>query len=544
MRGKWLRCPSTLLGVAKGRVRSRITPCSNGLLAPPLSLQSLTVKLLCIKLEKIVNYARFNKTLLWKCVVLALLATQVSCRTSLPHRLGEREAIVGTTGEDDWMFHRIIEEPFALGLHFPGYLVALQNTSRTDIGLSSSFTDGMENQAGYPLQLTLDDCRLSKSDREKIENCLDKSRRGFVSHVVRYSIDLNRGLGAVKPETVYSVYGDLEKDIDEDHILATKEENYVRGIKALEELQEKLRDDIEKGNVTHLFLYSMGWQTDQQEALRNYNSLYGNILEIASSDPDGKSFRPLIVGLTWDSAWLSRVLPPAASYPRKADHADELGAIWGNLLLRKVLVPLKMERQGAGHPLGLVLIGHSFGARLLTRSLFSYPVLAQTSKELVEPSQIDLVIGLQGAFSVNRFIDQPNSGTEGAPYQSFASVAKKFVFTWSKHDTANPLAQRVTHAAHIGGVPGYKRTLKFPKIFEQSELDGKGMWIGMSPDCDNQKISIVDASRVAKHATFRKGGGAHSDIYSRETAQLVWNLLKACTAVSQTSYNPSVRSDG
>jgi len=459
-----------------------------------------------------------------------LLATQVSCGTSLPYRLGEREAIVGTTGEDDWMFHRIIEEPFALGLHFPGYIVALQNTSRADIGLSSSFTDGTETQADFPLQLTLNDQRLNQRNREKIEKFLDKSRRGFVSHVVRYSIDLSRGLGALRPETVYSVYGDLKKEIDDDHTLATSDENYVRGTKALDELKKRLQEDIEKCNATHLFLYAMGWQTDQQEALRNYNSLYGNILEVAASDPNGKLFRPLVIGLTWDSAWLSRVLPSAASYPMKADHADELGSIWGNLILRKVLVPLKEERQEAGRKLGLVLIGHSFGARLLTRSVFSSPVLALTSKDPVDPSQIDLVIGLQGAFSVNRFIDEPNSGNEGAPYSNFACVAKKFVFTWSRYDTANPVAQRLTHAAHIGGSPGYNRTRKFPQIFEQLELDGRGLWIGMSPDCgDNHKISIVDASRVAKHATFRKGGGAHSDIYSRETAQFVWNLVKACT---------------
>jgi hypothetical protein len=469
---------------------------------------------------------------------LLLLVTQFSC-TSLPHRLDEREAIVGTTGEDDWLFHRVIEEPYALGLHFPGYLVALENTSRNDTGLGPNFADSIEMKDGHLLQLNLNDGRLSPADRDKLENCLNNRRRAFLSHIFRYSLDLSRGIGALKPETTYSVYGDLDKKIEEDPMLAAPKENYERGVGALEKLQKLLRSDIEANDVTHLFLYSMGWNTDQQEALRNYNSLYGNILEIAASDLErGQEFRPLVVGLTWDSVWESPLVPSAVSYPKKADHADEIGATWGNLLLRNVLVPLKLERQRSGRRLSLILVGHSFGARLVTRSLFSYPVLKLTADDLVEASQIDLVIGLQGAFSVNRFIDHANSGNEGAPYRNFRDVAKKFVFTWSIHDTANPLAQKVSRAPHIGGVPGHERTLQFPKMFEQIELDEEGEWAGKNPDCDNQEISIVDASRVAKHATFKKGGGAHSDIYSRQTARFVWNLIKSCASVPQAAHNP------
>jgi hypothetical protein len=73
-----------------------------------------------------------------------------------------------------------------------------------------------------------------------------------------------------------------------------------------------------------------------------------------------------------------------------------------------------------------ILIGHSFGARVITRAIFSNGLInpPKVNKESPETHQknmydIDLVFGLQGAFSINRFI--PGEGEERSPYRIFST---------------------------------------------------------------------------------------------------------------------------
>lgn len=84
---------------------------------------------------------------------------------------------------------------------------------------------------------------------------------------------------------------------------------------------------------------------------------------------------------------------------------------------------------------------------------------------------IDLVVGLQGAFSISRFI--PKNGKEGSPYSDFAKnkYAKKFVFTWSRYDFANPIAKFFTGASHIGGVYGHEVSLAHQDIFHHYKIE-------------------------------------------------------------------------
>ncbi len=71
-------------------------------------------------------------------------------------------------------------------------------------------------------------------------------------------------------------------------------------------------------------------------------------------------------------------------------------------------------------PSGQILIGHSLGVRVLTRALFSSPLVPTkltNSTDDIKKSDVDLVIGLEGAFSVRRFIH--DKGIEGYPYERF-----------------------------------------------------------------------------------------------------------------------------
>ena len=52
---------------------------------------------------------------------------------------------------------------------------------------------------------------------------------------------------------------------------------------------------------------------------------------------------------------------------------------------------------------------------------------------------------------MRRFV--PAKSSEGAPYRFFARAARKFVVTWSEHDTANSAAK---WSNYVGGRSGYE----------------------------------------------------------------------------------------
>jgi hypothetical protein len=79
--------------------------------------------------------------------------------------------------------------------------------------------------------------------------------------------------------------------------------------------------------------------------------------------------------------------------------------MWGNRILRDILIPLKKEKD-----IPLILIEHSLGARALTRALFSSPLVPTKLTDSHDKSDVDLMIGLEGAFSVRRFIHDKGGG--------------------------------------------------------------------------------------------------------------------------------------
>jgi hypothetical protein len=66
--------------------------------------------------------------------------------------------------------------------------------------------------------------------------------------------------------------------------------------------------------------------------------------------------------------------------------------LWINRLLRKTLIPLKKE-----HDIPLILIGHSFGSRAISRGIFGYPF--ELNRDHLQ-TDIDIAILLQSAFSI------------------------------------------------------------------------------------------------------------------------------------------------
>ena len=193
-------------------------------------------------------------------------------------------------------------------------------------------------------------------------------------------------------------------------------------------------------------------------------------------------------------------------------------------------------------------MGHSLGARIITRAVFSRGIFdpKQTNASQKDGYDIDLVIGLEGAFSINRFIS--GKGKEGSPYSDFNknNYVKKFIFTWSKYDWATLLAYWLAEEDLIGSVYGHRKSwnpevkdifghykIKVGKeLLPSRDYDFKGVqkveneqteW-HESFSCPG-KISIVDASKLIKNKPYGKGGIAHSDIYTPGIARFIWDCI-------------------
>jgi len=172
----------------------------------------------------------------------------------------------------------------------------------------------------------------------------------------------------------------------------------------------------------------------------------------------------------------------------------------------------------------LVLIGHSLGARILSRALFSSKYLLQAK----DADSVDLMIGLQAAYSARRFVAK--GGLEGQPYSEFADKKAKLLFTTSKHDRANRIANFVTRAKHLGGSYG-KAFAKKNALGTRRQSNKAVNYIvdwdkvaNKEPIYDN-KVLLVDASNIIVGSKNPKLS-AHNDILDTPMAELMWHHIK------------------
>lgn len=472
------------------------------------------------------------------------------------------EYFLGTREWNLQTFHSLADDPHSLGFAFPGFLIGVEKANRNLIGV-----DSLEENLG-------DRALEAEARRHGSRRLLGDRKRTFVSHIVEFSPPAQGGNPDCRPKDAgfgprfhFNLYGDRNDPLACSKAGKTAWEeplkSYQAGFQALDHLGEVLglraRQATEAEAFTHILVLCMGWNTDQQESIRNYNSIKGYLEEAARrSDPD-RRFAPLVIGISWPSQWAG-FLP--ASYPTKADDADETGMVWGSYLLHNVLAPLKETLADSGRPVKLVLVGHSFGTRVLTRAMASDPAWigrgrADRAQALGRrKTAVDLFVGLQGAFSIDRFVDRgplTGGGQENAPYRELADTATRFVFTWSKEDKANPLAAYITAANHIGGTYGADLACDRPELFTMVSYqgpdhkgddnracpDGKGRSprlkgtfsdTGWDPEFWSRSegsILMVNMSQVVKYSPYGKGGKAHSDIYKYQIGHFLWKSILA-----------------
>ncbi|RZM80949.1 hypothetical protein C3B51_10535 [Pseudoalteromonas rubra] len=475
--------------------------------------------------------------------ITSLVVCVLMCSCSANYRLADKEEKLNTNGTDMTKFHRVATKDKGLALRFPGYLIGIEKTYKSNnLGESWFCEDNMLPD----FRPTTDENQVAIKQAKSI---LDDCKPTVISHIVKYQLSDKKpnSMPFISEQFIYDLYS---KDI-ELHKPLSKDDPILTGQIALSRLEAELSQ--QPFQYSHIFLFAMGWNTDQQEAIRNYNSLITNLIE---SDQAPDNFNPLFIGITWPSEWSWGVfLDKLLSYPIKADDADEIGLKWVYPVLTDILKPLKRE-----HNVPIVALGHSFGARMITRAVFAHELL-KPNENNTEGTKVDLVVALQGAFSVNRFFKE--SGFEGNPYKNHSTAANKIVMTWSEHDTANPIAKFVSGALHVGGKPGFDKAHTYAcdnqsePLFtfyeiqspEQTDKHYHKLYQGVVPtggspawhhDLHNEsRIAYVNASELIHYDVYQKGGGAHSDIYTPGVASFLWDVINTSLSSAETALNSS-----
>ncbi|MGX9355366.1 hypothetical protein ACS3SW_09445 [Roseobacteraceae bacterium S113] len=453
------------------------------------------------------------------------------------------ETRLGTSGAKA-RYHALLHRPYSLPMGMEGYIVGIEKAHRRDVGFPGGALghghDSARLQPPHEMPGPGNPNDLGQQQRD-FKRITDNTDVLFVSHIIRYTPAKDRP--AIEPELAYSAYEETGFDKSTIRMAAGMQEDvspYEAGWLALDKLEQSLLGDIaaaaERGTpFTHLVLMCMGWNNDQTEALERYNDL----MMQTGRNTDGAVFNPLVIGLTWPSVWKTRgdggfinwVLHKA-SYANKALDADELGFGIANALVNRIL-----PRVEAASGLRAIMIGHSMGARILSRAYYS----AQVLRDAVPRTGLrPILIGLQGAFSANRFradfelvpVVRAVFTGEGGPYQDHDKPGGHVVLTWAKRDFANPVAAYVTGAAHVGGSVG-------AKAFDDAALAGKIVayeledHTSLTPPVqavvENGRVLYIDASSII---------GSHGDIRDAEVGRLTWVLIETFEMAEQGIARP------
>ncbi len=435
-------------------------------------------------------------------------------------KLYAQEKKLSTQGRSLSAFHQLALEDHSISLNHSGYVVAIEKAYRNQIGLDKAYLPNLNSK--QDIASLNKEAFYNKKEYSRAKFFLSGLKRTLITHIAQTTFQ-DKPIPHLKQNLIYNLY---KND-------ANLKNAYQDSDKALDILKQKITNDINTNkSYTHIILYAHGWNTNQQATLQSVNA---QVAQLIKQTPDDVKFNPLIVAITWPSEWAPlpfEYIAKALSYPTKANDADEIGLTHANKLLQHVLIPIKKQFN-----LPLICIGHSFGARLLSRAICSPQKLNQTANIQASSADIDLFIGLQAAFCINRFL--PNKGIEGGPYHNFSQYAKKSIFTWSKHDIATPVALWVTGAKHVGSVYSHIFANKYLEVFTQHKM------IAEEPNNinditnfkfenpsqfqedlkDNTTVALIDATQIIRHNIYRKGGNAHNDIHTPILAKLIHQCI-------------------
>lgn len=305
---------------------------------------------------------------------------------------------------------------------------------------------------------------------------LDDRTQQIVSHVV----DLDANGACVKVHS--SVYGppqcepsDQPPTINVDHSWDLLE--------PAGPVQTLLEQRIKDGKITHVIVMTTGWNVQQKDTIK-ITATWIDRLNNSFKDP---SFRPLYILLTWPA---HREGDWKLDFFNKGHDADEVGLTWANVLVNRTLATLPSRDK-----INVVLIGHSFGARLLSTATFSGQTIGAK-----HCGGADLLIGLQAAFSNARFLGS-SGDTDGDAYKMLPDCKTKLAYTTSRRDEGLPWApsQFFGSSKYMGGPSTYARA-NLPSESRVLEIeDSAGTDHALVINADNV---ICNHNDVAKDWTF------------------------------------------
>ncbi|MET0286848.1 MAG: hypothetical protein ABW352_20365 [Polyangiales bacterium] len=455
---------------------------------------------------------------------LGALLASVSCGPNT--RLARYERALDTDSRIKFDFHRIVDDPGGIGLRFPGLVLGFEKARAKVI------QNEAEREAGCYTRVDLSRTRGARPElaKKKLESVLT-GKCIFLSHLIEYRYSPE--LAVVDHHFHYNLYAALSRapsTLSEAEVQENLESAYGQSWAALDHVGENLEEGAK--HATHIVLYTMGWYSGQTEALRNVNSLHLALKRAYAAAYPDQEFRPYPVVVTWPSHW--RVAEKLGlSYRNKANDADELGAVAMNALINQQLLPFATK-----HGIRTIAIGHSFGTRAISRGLFSGDILVRGAAK----QKWDLFVGLQGAFSVNRFVDWDDA-EEGSPYYFYRERVRNIVLTWSRADDANPIA---FWSRHAGGEKGHKYAAKYEDevgkngkpVFRLREVK-TGQASAIEFSADSPLIDYLDASSFIRYGNYGKGGGAHNDVYTEDVGMLLANAVHSCAAAPARAVSPT-----
>jgi pimeloyl-ACP methyl ester carboxylesterase len=279
-----------------------------------------------------------------------------------------------------------------------------------------------------------------------------------------------------------------------------------------------------------------------------------------------------VIGVTWPSLWALSdwsVVPTALvrllSFENKADDAEEVGATWLRDVISYAALPARkaaravMQERAEAKAARVVLVGHSFGARALVAALTQRPQLqppAGLEAPLLERG--DPVLLLEGAFEFERLFDRdpsvsptPTTSATAPParlQRPFSAGDPMLTLTASDYDTA-------VRAAVWGWYAGDARTYDQVCMSARDHQPWRGLDLsefgcgvaqslevkapygldlcqqslrqGTPVDLTGKRVAYFDASHMINCNAPFTGGGAHSDIYRRETARFLLDRIVA-----------------
>jgi hypothetical protein len=448
-------------------------------------------------------------------------------------------------------------------LAFPGFLIGLEKAPMFSVGCPAN--RGLNVEAGEP---EVRDHVRKALNYVYVDNGEESLQVGdplclFVSHTAEFARD--DAASEYTPKITYSAYRD-------DQLPSTRDA-YGTGRQALLALRARFRavaaERAANGEaITHFVVFATGWHTVQLETLRAMDQLHATIE--AAAQREGSRYNPLIIGISWPSyspeiadntgKWIGKVIdrkksvipdfaprifldnlsqtedflervvknPAIASafgrlgYPALSKDADEIGIVWSSTLVNQVLVPLRDEI--ASKP-AVVVIGHSFGARIATWSAFSGPMLPPIAG-VATGNGPDLIIGLQGAFPAGRFdrkaasVHDRRPYHEGAPFASFKDKRTRFAYTCSSHDFAVKVARPFD--TMIGDNHAFSDKKRFTvELFDRRRVQGDkaGTLQLISDDPPAaRKVLLVDASSIIK---------SHGDVFNAEVGLMIWKYIRS-----------------